>query len=106
MPTSTRPRRGQALAAGGRTLLRLALLALGNTLVVELFNHKAFTDGPGSFWTFLTGAPLAFAGGCAAGAGIADSRPVSAQAGVLVYADFHRVAGGRARSTASFCSTA
>ena len=61
MPTSTRPRRGQALAAGGRTLLRLALLALGNTLVVELFNHKAFTDGPGSFWTFLTGAPLAFA---------------------------------------------
>jgi hypothetical protein len=61
MPTtSTRARLSQALEAGARVLLRLALLALAVTLAVELFNHKAFTDGPGAFWRFLGGAPLAF----------------------------------------------
>lgn len=35
------------------------LLALGITLVVELFNHKAFTEGLSSFWEFVSGDPLA-----------------------------------------------
>ena len=35
------------------------LLALGLTLVIELFNHTAFTDGPASFWAFAAGAPAA-----------------------------------------------
>ena len=60
MPTSTRTRLRQALEAGARVLLRLALLALAVSLAVELFNHKAFTDGPGAFWRFLGDAPLAF----------------------------------------------
>lgn len=38
----------------------LPLLALGIALVVELFGHKAFTDGPASFLKFLIGGPLAF----------------------------------------------
>ena len=40
--------------------LWLPLLALAVTLAVELFNHKTFTDGPGSLLGFLTKAPLAF----------------------------------------------
>lgn len=38
----------------------IPLLALVITLVVELFNHKAFTEGLSSFTAFLTQAPLAF----------------------------------------------
>lgn len=40
--------------------LYVPLLALGLTLVIELFNHKAFTDGPAAFWDFLTRHPIAF----------------------------------------------
>lgn len=40
-------------------LLHIPLLALAVTLVVELFNHKAFTAGPGDFLKFITGQPLA-----------------------------------------------
>ena len=36
------------------------LLALAVTVVVELFNHKSFTDGPAGFWRFMTEEPLAF----------------------------------------------
>lgn len=39
--------------------LSLPLVALAITLVVELFNHKAFTDGPASFFSFVTQHPLA-----------------------------------------------
>lgn len=46
-----RDRRGRAWA--------LPLLAAGLTLAVELFNHRAFTDGPGAFFAFLGQAPLA-----------------------------------------------
>ena len=41
-------------------LLDIPLLALGVTLVVELFNHKSFTTGMGTFLTFLRENPLAF----------------------------------------------
>lgn len=37
----------------------MALLALGLTLLIELFNHKAFAEGPGAFWTFAVQQPLA-----------------------------------------------
>ena len=40
--------------------LYLPLLALLVTIVVELFNHKSFTDGPAGFWRFMTEEPLAF----------------------------------------------
>lgn len=60
MQTTTVSRRGQALRAECRSLLWIALVALGDILVVELFNHKAFTDGLEAFWAFVTGAPLAF----------------------------------------------
>ena len=40
--------------------LYIPLLALGLTLISELFNHKAFTDGPSSFWQFVTENPIAF----------------------------------------------
>ena len=40
--------------------LYIPLLALGLTLISELFNHKAFTDGPSSFWQFITENPIAF----------------------------------------------
>ena len=40
--------------------LYLPLLALAVTVVVELFNHKSFTDGPAGFWRFMTEEPLAF----------------------------------------------
>ena len=60
MQTTTLSPRGQVLRAEARNLLWIVLLALGDILVVELFNHKAFTDGPGAFWSFLTDAPLAF----------------------------------------------
>ena len=43
-----------------RAFLYLPLLALAVTVVVELFNHKSFTDGPASFWRFMTEEPLAF----------------------------------------------
>ena len=39
--------------------LSLPFVALAITLVVELFNHKAFTDGPASFFSFVTQHPLA-----------------------------------------------
>ena len=60
MQTLTPPRRGRPLRDGARSLLRIALLALGDALVVELFNHKIFTQGPGGLWRFLAGSPLAF----------------------------------------------
>ncbi len=60
MQTTTDSRRGQVLRAEARHLLWIVLLALGDILVVELFNHKAFTDGLEAFWAFLTDAPLAF----------------------------------------------
>ena len=41
--------------------LRLALLALALTVTVELFNHKAFSEGPAAFWAFLAKRPLAAA---------------------------------------------
>ena len=43
-----------------RAFLYLPLLALLVTIVVELFNHKTFTEGPASFGRFLTDEPLAF----------------------------------------------
>ena len=42
-----------------RAFLYLPLLALLITIVVELFNHKAFTEGLASFLRFVTGEPLA-----------------------------------------------
>lgn len=42
-----------------RIFLRLTLLAVVLTLVVELSNHKAFTDGPISFLRFAVQDPLA-----------------------------------------------
>ena len=60
MQTTTDSRRGQVLRAEARHLLWIVLLALGDILVVELFNHKAFTDGLEAIWAFLTDAPLAF----------------------------------------------
>ena len=39
--------------------LRIPLLAAGLTLVIELFNHKTFTDGPASLWDYMTEAPAA-----------------------------------------------
>ncbi|MDD3347232.1 LTA synthase family protein [Oscillibacter sp.] len=41
-------------------LLRISLLALAVTLVVELLNHKVFTAGPDSFFRFMAENPLAF----------------------------------------------
>lgn len=41
--------------------LRLALLALALTVTMELFNHKAFSEGPAAFWAFLAKRPLAAA---------------------------------------------
>ena len=38
---------------GRAAFLYIPLLALGVTLVVELFNHKAFTTGMSTFLTFL-----------------------------------------------------
>ena len=43
-----------------KAFLYLPLLALAVTVVVELFNHKSFTDGPAGFWRFMTEEPLAF----------------------------------------------
>ena len=43
-----------------RAFLYLPLLALLVSTVVELFNHKAFTEGPASFWRYLSDEPLAF----------------------------------------------
>lgn len=56
MPSGT----GKTARETAKTFWQIALLALGDTLVVELFNHKAFTDGPGAFLEFVTEAPLAF----------------------------------------------
>ena len=39
--------------------LYIPLLAVGLTLVIELFNHKTFTDGPAALWEYLTEAPAA-----------------------------------------------
>lgn len=61
MDTLTPPRRTRALAEGGRALLRIALLALGVALTVELFNHRIFTEGCGPLLDFFSGSPLAFA---------------------------------------------
>ena len=60
MQLLTPSRLGQTFRREAKTLLWTALLALGNTLVVELFNHKSFTDGLDTFQEFLTDAPLAF----------------------------------------------
>lgn len=43
-----------------RAFLYLPLLALLVSIVVELFNHKTFTEGPASFWRFVLDEPLAF----------------------------------------------
>lgn len=43
-----------------KALLKILLLALTVTVVVELFNHKVFTGGPSSFFQFLKNNPLAF----------------------------------------------
>ena len=43
-----------------RAFLYLPLLALLVSIVVELFNHKTFTEGPASFWRFVSDEPLAF----------------------------------------------
>lgn len=42
-----------------RAFLYIILLAAALTLIVELFNHKAFTDGIGSFLKFVETNPLA-----------------------------------------------
>ena len=42
-----------------RAFLYIFLLAVVLTLVVELFNHKTFTDGADSFLEFVGGNPLA-----------------------------------------------
>ena len=42
-----------------RAFLYVFLLAVVLTLVVELFNHKAFTSGADSFLEFVCGKPLA-----------------------------------------------
>ncbi|SFP50720.1 Phosphoglycerol transferase MdoB [Oscillibacter sp. PC13] len=42
-----------------RAFLYMVLLALLDTLVIELFNHKTFTEGLGTFLKFVTEAPLA-----------------------------------------------
>jgi hypothetical protein len=42
-----------------RAFLYMVLLALLDTLVIELFNHKTFTEGLGTFMEFVTEAPLA-----------------------------------------------
>ena len=36
-------------------------MALALTVTVELFNHKAFSEGPAAFWAFLAKRPLAAA---------------------------------------------
>lgn len=41
--------------------LYIPLLAVGLTLVIELFNHKAFTSGLTSFWNFVSKSPAALA---------------------------------------------
>ena len=41
--------------------LYIPLLAVGLTLVIELFNHKAFTGGLTSFWNFVSKSPAALA---------------------------------------------
>ena len=43
-----------------RAFLYLPLLALLVSIVVELFNHKTFTEGPASLWRFVSDEPLAF----------------------------------------------
>ena len=43
-----------------RVFLYFVLLALAVTLIVEAFNHKAFTDGPASLLRYLTRSPMAF----------------------------------------------
>ena len=42
-----------------RAFLYIPLLALLNTVVIELFNHKAFTEGLDGFFEFVTEEPLA-----------------------------------------------
>ena len=42
-----------------KAVLWLPLLALAVTVVVELFNHKAFTEGTTAFLSFVKQAPLA-----------------------------------------------
>ena len=37
-----------------RAFLYIPLLALLNTVVIELFNHKAFTEGLDGFFEFVT----------------------------------------------------
>ena len=44
-----------------KTYLYLLLTAFADTLIIELFNHKAFSDGLSSLWDFLSRRPLAFA---------------------------------------------
>ena len=43
-----------------RAFLYLPLLAMLVSIVVELFNHKTFTEGPASLWRFVSDEPLAF----------------------------------------------
>ncbi len=50
---------GQTTLREARTFLFLALLALADTLVIELCNHKVFTDGFHAFFGFLAHHPLA-----------------------------------------------
>ena len=53
-------KRPEKLADAGRhpqervAFLQIPLLALGLTLIIELFNHKAFTEGLAYFWDFAT----------------------------------------------------
>ena len=55
-PTQTKKLRGEY-----KTYLSLALAALVDSLIIELFNHKVFTTGFSSMWEFLSRHPLAFA---------------------------------------------
>ena len=43
-----------------RAFLYFPLLALLITIVIEMFNHKTFTEGPASLWRFITTDPTAF----------------------------------------------
>jgi phosphoglycerol transferase MdoB-like AlkP superfamily enzyme len=52
-----RPKTGRSRERS--VFLYILLLAVGDTLVVELFNHKVFTEGFEAFWEYVTQSPLA-----------------------------------------------
>ena len=73
-----------------RAFLYLPLLALAVTVVVELFNHKSFTDGPAGFWRFMTEEPLAFLVNFLIVLLFSAAAGVLVRIGVLLVADLRR----------------